>query len=50
MREDDVIHALEAKTLNLGWGISNFIATYLIMFISSTVYFIKKYIEISTYW
>lgn len=49
MREDDVIHALEAKTLNLGWGISNFIATYLIMFISSTVYFIKKY-KLHIFW
>jgi len=35
--------ALENKTLDLGWGISNFVATYLIMFISATVYFVKRY-------
>jgi len=40
--EVDIQYALEHKTLNLGWGISNFVATYLIMFISATVYFVKK--------
>ncbi len=41
--EVDIQYALEHKTINLGWGISNFIATYLIIFISTTVYFVKKY-------
>ncbi|MCF7924476.1 MAG: O-antigen ligase family protein [Candidatus Izimaplasma sp.] len=37
----DIINALETKEIDLGWGISNFIATYLIIFISSTVYFLR---------
>lgn len=40
---EGVHHAIDSKQLDLGWGISNFIATYLIMFISLTTYFIKKY-------
>ncbi len=43
LRVDDVKTALADKEIDLGWGISNFIATYLIIFISATVYFIKKY-------
>ena len=43
LRVDDVILALESKNLDLGWGISNFVATYLIMFIASMFYFIKIY-------
>ena len=35
--------ALETKQIDLGWGISNFVATYLIMFIAAITYFIKKY-------
>ncbi len=43
LRVDDVVFALEHKTIDLGWGISNFIATYLVIFISTTIYFVKKY-------
>lgn len=43
LRVEDIAYALEHKTIDLGWGISNFIATYLIMFIASMFYFIKKY-------
>ncbi|MBN2504605.1 MAG: O-antigen ligase family protein [Bacilli bacterium] len=42
LQVDDIIYALENKTINLGWGISNYIATYLIMFIPVTFYFAKK--------
>ena len=42
LRVDDVILALENKTFNLGWGISNYVATYLIMFIPATFYYAKK--------
>ncbi|MGD9964376.1 MAG: O-antigen ligase family protein [Candidatus Izemoplasmatales bacterium] len=42
LRVDDLALALESKNLDLGWGISNFIATYLIIFISATFYYIKK--------
>lgn len=43
LRVDDIIVALESKNLDLGWGISNFVATYLIMFIAAMFYFIKIY-------
>lgn len=43
IRVDDLILALATKNLDLGWGISNFIATYLIMFIAAMFYFIKIY-------
>jgi O-antigen ligase len=43
IRVDDVILALATKNLDLGWGISNFVATYLIMFIAAMFYFIKIY-------
>lgn len=43
LRVDSVIYALKNKTIDLGWGISNFIATYLVIFISTTVYFVKKF-------
>jgi len=49
LRVDDVIQALETKNLDLGWGISNFVATYLIIFISAMVYFIKKY-KLHIFW
>ena len=42
LRAEDVVLALKTKNLDLGWGISNFVATYLIIFISSTFYYIKK--------
>ncbi len=42
LRVEDVIYALENKTINLGWGISNYVATYLIVFIPTTFYFAKK--------
>ncbi len=42
LRVEDVILALENKTFNLGWGLSNYVATYLIMFIPATFYYAKK--------
>lgn len=42
LRVEDIIHALEFKTIDLGWGISNFIATYLILFIPTTFYYAKN--------
>lgn len=41
LKVDDFYYALEYKTINLGWGISNYIATYLLMFLSITLYFVK---------
>jgi len=41
LKVDDVVYAVENKLINLGWGISNYVATYLIMFISITFYFIR---------
>jgi len=38
---DDVVFAIENKLINLGWGISNYIATYLILFIPTTFYYAK---------
>ena len=49
IRVDDVVLALETKNLDLGWGISNFVATYLIIFISATFYFIKKF-KLHIFW
>ncbi|MDD3842110.1 MAG: O-antigen ligase family protein [Candidatus Izemoplasmatales bacterium] len=42
LRVDDVLYAIENKTIKLGWGISNYIATYLVMFIPATIYFAKN--------
>lgn len=42
LRVDDVIVAIQTKEIKLGWGISNYIATYLVMFIPTTVYFAKQ--------
>ncbi|HOP56734.1 MAG TPA: O-antigen ligase family protein [Bacillota bacterium] len=42
IRVEDVLVALEEKSIDLGWGISNYIATYLIMFIPTTFYYAKK--------
>lgn len=44
-----IIFALEHKTIDLGWGISNFVATYLIMFIATITYFVKKY-KLHIFW
>ncbi|QWC00529.1 O-antigen ligase family protein [Mycoplasmatota bacterium] len=37
----DIAKALMTDRVDLGWGISNFIATYLIMFISATIFYVK---------
>ncbi|MFP4477895.1 MAG: O-antigen ligase family protein [Candidatus Izemoplasmatales bacterium] len=37
----DIAEALTTSRVDLGWGISNFIATYLIMFITATIFYIK---------
>lgn len=42
LRVEDVIVAIQTKEIKLGWGISNYIATYLVMFIPTTVYFAKQ--------
>jgi len=42
LRVDDVALALQTKAIKLGWGISNYIATYLVMFIPTTIYFAKQ--------
>ncbi len=47
--ENTILYDLEHKTIDLGWGISNFIATYLILFISTMTYFIKKY-KLHIFW
>ncbi|MGD9910695.1 MAG: O-antigen ligase family protein [Candidatus Izemoplasmatales bacterium] len=39
---DDVRYALEHKIFNLGWGISNYVATYLIIFSVIPFYYAKK--------
>ncbi len=41
MNVEDVVYAVEHKLINLGWGISNYVATYLIMFTSITYYFAR---------
>ena len=41
LKVDDVVYAVEHKLINLGWGISNYVATYLIMFVSITFYYIR---------
>lgn len=45
----EITTALQHKTIDLGWGISNFVATYLIMFISAIVFFVKKY-KLHLFW
>jgi O-antigen ligase len=49
LRVEDLDLALASKNLDLGWGISNFVATYLIVFISALFYFIKKY-KLHIFW
>jgi O-antigen ligase len=41
-RVEDVQEFLRTGTIHLGWGVSNYVATYLVMFIPATFYFIKK--------
>lgn len=41
LRVDDVLYAIEHKTIDLGWGISNYVATYLILFVPMTFYYAK---------
>jgi len=38
---DDIVYAIEHRTIFLGWGLSNYIATYLIMFSAISFYFAK---------
>lgn len=42
LRVDDIALAITNKTIHLGWGVSNYVATYLIMFIPVSFYFAKK--------
>lgn len=37
----DIAGALLADRVHLGWGLSNYVATYLLIFIPSSIYFIK---------
>jgi len=41
LRSDDILLAIATKTIDLGWGISNFVATYLIIFIPASFYYAK---------
>ncbi len=41
LRQEDLQLAIANKTLTLGWGVSNYVATYLILFIPSSLYFAK---------
>jgi O-antigen ligase len=41
LRVPSILEAIEQKTINLGWGVSNFVATYLILFIPATFYYAK---------
>jgi O-antigen ligase len=41
LRVEDIAVALELKQIHLGWGMSNYVATYLIMFTAITFYYIK---------
>lgn len=41
LQVDDFMEEMIHKEMNLGWGISNQIATYLVMFIVITVYYIR---------
>ena len=38
---DDIVQAIDHKTINLGWGISNYVATYLIIFTTVTFYYAR---------
>jgi len=41
MQFDDIALALQSDRVDLGWGISNFVATYLIICISAATYYVK---------
>lgn len=41
LRAEDIEVAILLKVIDLGWGISNFVATYLIIFIPAAFYFAK---------
>jgi hypothetical protein len=41
LRVPSILEAIENKTINLGWGVSSFVATYLILFIPATFYYAK---------
>lgn len=41
LRFDDILYVIRNNDIDLGWGISNFVATYLSMFIVSIFYYIK---------
>lgn len=43
LRLDDILYEIRNNDIDLGWGISNFVATYLSMFIISIFYYIKTY-------
>jgi O-antigen ligase len=42
LRVEDIMLELERGTIHLGWGVSNYVATYLVMFIPATFYYAKK--------
>ncbi|MCK7484231.1 MAG: hypothetical protein MZU97_00805 [Bacillus subtilis] len=42
LRVEDIMAELELGTIHLGWGVSNYVATYLVMFIPATFYYAKK--------
>ena len=42
LRVEDFAADIENKRINLGWGFSNYIATYLIIFIPAAFYYAKK--------
>lgn len=42
LRVEDFAADIENKRINLGWGFSNYIATYLIVFIPAAFYYAKK--------
>lgn len=39
--QGDIVEALNGERIHLGWGLSNYVATYLIIFISTMFYYIK---------
>jgi O-antigen ligase len=41
LRLDDILYEIRNNDIDLGWGISNFAATYLVMFITAIFYYVK---------
>jgi O-antigen ligase len=41
IRVEDVIDAIDNRSIDIGWGISTYIGTYLVMFTAMTFYFIR---------